>query len=140
MNWRIGEFVFWCHEQVIRLNFLFSLVVVLVCSFIYILCLVLPAKRRQKVRNVLAIEKDQKTAEQYDSTKNTSKTCLNCDDNNWNSEYSAPRMIPDYGEVCNTFHPSAIDSEFIKPLSVLHSGLNHNHSFKEFNLIFNGFF
>ena len=84
------------------------------------------------MRNVLAIEKDQKTAEQYDSAKNTSKTCLNCDDNNWNSEYSAPRMIPDYGEVCNTFHPSAIDSEFIKPLSVLHSGLNHYHSFKDF--------
>ena len=87
------------------------------------------------MRNVLAIEKDQKTAEQYDSTKNTSKTCLNCDDNNWNSEYSAPRMIPDYGEVCNTFHPSELLSEFVKPLSVLHSGLNHNHSFKEFNFI-----
>ena len=52
------------------------------------------------MRNVLAIEAAEQKTERYDSSKNASKTCLNCEDSNWNSEYSAPRMLPDYGEVC----------------------------------------
>ena len=48
------------------------------------------------MRNVLAVE-DQKSM-QYIS-KETSKTCLNCEDIKRDSIYSEPRSIPDYGEV-----------------------------------------
>ena len=48
------------------------------------------------MRNVFAVE-DQKSM-QYIS-KETSKTCLNCEDIKRDSIYSEPRSIPDYGEV-----------------------------------------
>ena len=68
---------------------------VLVFFFVFSLVLVLPAKRRQKVRNVLAIDEEDQTIE-----ADTSKTCLSCEDSKRNSDISGPRILPDYGEVC----------------------------------------
>ena len=48
------------------------------------------------MRNVFAVE-DQ-ASKQYNS-KETSITCLNCENSKQDSIYSEPRSIPDYGEV-----------------------------------------